>query len=58
MNERYINESCNICGKIFINIEDIMVDLDTDNYVCKNCAEQYDLNYSQCLDYTEDEEGI
>ena len=56
MNEKYISESCNICGEEFINVEDIMVDIENDNYICKKCSKKNKIKVSECLYHTEDEE--
>lgn len=53
--EKYIYENCSICGEYFENVEDIMVDLNSDRYICLECSEEHNIRVVNCLHYTEDD---
>ena len=44
----FIDEECNICGKHLTRTEDILVDSETDVYLCKECVEEYDVQAVRC----------
>lgn len=46
MNDVY--ESCAWCGKDFMNIKQIYVDIKTDNYICKKCALIHERHVVDC----------
>lgn len=52
--DSFVNEECSICHRKFKNIENIFVDNETDNYVCKKCAIKYDLHIVKCREYKEE----
>jgi|GEM_PF-5576416 len=47
----YINEQCLYCGEGFNNTEDIRVDIETDEYLCCECAEYHKIKTSECKEY-------
>lgn len=47
-NHTYINENCTICGKKFKRVEDILVDVESDTYVCKKCSEKHRIIVKEC----------
>lgn len=46
----YISENCGICGIELINIEDILVSVESDQYLCQECATYHKLNVVLCAD--------
>lgn len=53
----YINESCNICGKDFDSIDEVYVDIDTDEYICLECAAKYNMQANEAMGLLSYEEG-
>lgn len=53
----YINENCNICGKDFSSIDEVYVDVDTDNYVCLECVQKYGIQANEAMRLLSYEEG-
>ena len=49
--EKYINENCFYCSIELIRIEDILVECEKDRYLCVDCAEKYDLDVVECMEY-------
>jgi predicted SprT family Zn-dependent metalloprotease len=41
--DEFLNESCYYCQEEFEKVEDILVTEDEDRYICKECAELYDI---------------
>jgi predicted SprT family Zn-dependent metalloprotease len=39
--DEFLNESCYYCQEEFEKVEDVLVEVDEDKYVCKECAEMY-----------------
>lgn len=46
----YISENCYHCGIELINIEEILVDVDKDVYICHECAEELNIKTIPCFD--------
>lgn len=41
--DSFVLEECRICHRCLDNTDDIFVDIDTDNYICLDCAEEYNI---------------
>lgn len=50
IDSEFLNESCWYCQKEFTDIEDILVDTESDHYICKECAIEHNINTVSCLD--------
>lgn len=49
-NNYYLSEQCFYCQKEFIDINDILVDIEKDRYICQDCADKLNINTVPCLD--------
>jgi len=46
--DEYIDEICGCCGKHMNDENEIFVDLETDVYLCKECADKYEIEVVRC----------
>ena len=54
----YVSETCSVCDKEISKARDILIDVDTDKYICKHCASlDNEIVTSEC-DYLYSEEEI
>jgi predicted SprT family Zn-dependent metalloprotease len=44
----YVSETCAWCDKEMIDIRYIYTDLESGNYCCKNCKDEYGLDAVEC----------
>jgi len=44
------NEECYFCGKEFNSIDNVFVDVDSDNYTCRKCIDDYRLDVRDVRD--------
>ena len=45
----FVSENCSVCGREIFKVSDILVDVDTDKYICRHCAEQnHEITTSEC----------
>ena len=49
--DNYISEQCHICGVPLLHTKDIRVDIETDQYLCIECAEYHNIKTSECREY-------
>jgi len=49
--ETFISENCNICGEELTQVEDILVDVESGNYICKDCSDYHNIKTSECKEY-------
>jgi len=49
--ETFISENCNICGEELTQVEDILVDIENDTYLCLDCKEYHKINAIKCIDF-------
>lgn len=47
----YISENCHICNITLLHTEDIRVDIETDQYLCIECAEYHNIASAPCKEY-------
>ena len=45
-----INESCSVCRKHFVRVEDVYVGIDDDRYYCLICAKELHIDICECRD--------
>ena len=43
----FLNEFCWYCGEEFELIEKVLVDVENDRYICKECAERYSIRANE-----------
>lgn len=53
----FVYENCNVCGDEFYNVEDILIDIDKDTYICEECASKNnEIHICKCAsEYNEEE---
>ena len=49
--ENYISENCVVCGKELTDIKDIMVDVESDQYICTDCCKYHGIYAVKCMEY-------
>lgn len=45
-----VYESCSICGRDMFSVRDILIDKETDRYVCSKCKMIHKLDTVRCRD--------
>ena len=46
----YISESCYLCGQELTDVEDILVSVESDQYLCVECATYHNIRVVKCMD--------
>ena len=52
-----VYETCQICGKDMDDIDEIFIDVELDQYICKQCKNEYEIEAVKCrpLEYEEED---
>ena len=48
--ESFISENCSMCGIELTDIEDILVSVELDQYICQDCCTYHNIRAVKCID--------